>query len=76
LTAKVAKNAKVFEKAATPRPPQSRHPPLERSVMRGTHEHRMDQVCMGGPDEPGHDGEGGRALELARLAFLATLAVE
>jgi len=44
--------------------------------MRGTHEHRMDQVCMGGPDEPGHDGEGGRALELARLAFLATLAVE
>jgi len=23
--------------------------------MRGTHEHRMDQVFMGGRDKPGHD---------------------
>ncbi len=27
--------------------------------MRGTHEHRMDQVFMGGPNKSGHDGEGG-----------------
>jgi hypothetical protein len=35
-----------------------RHPPLElrSSGMRGTHAHRIDQVFMGGPDKPGHDG--------------------
>jgi hypothetical protein len=25
--------------------------------MRGTHEHRIDQVFMGGPNKSGHDGE-------------------
>jgi len=31
--------------------------------MRGTHEHRIDQVCMGGPDKPGHDGSMVKSLK-------------
>jgi hypothetical protein len=26
--------------------------------MRGTHEHSPSAVIIGGPDKPGHDGEG------------------
>ncbi|HZC16660.1 MAG TPA: error-prone DNA polymerase [Caulobacteraceae bacterium] len=37
--------------------PLNRHPPLERSGMRGTHEHSPIAVIMGGPDKPGHDGK-------------------
>jgi hypothetical protein len=33
----------------------NRHPPLERSGMRGTHEHLSAPVFMGGPNESGHD---------------------
>jgi hypothetical protein len=29
--------------------------------MRGTHEHRSRAVIVGGPDKPGHDGEGERS---------------
>jgi hypothetical protein len=34
--------------------------------MRGTHEHPMAQVFMGGPNKSGHDGEegGGRPVEV------------
>ncbi len=35
--------------------PPSRHPPLERSGMRGTHEHSRFPVIMGRPDKPGDD---------------------
>jgi hypothetical protein len=41
---------------STNAPSTLRHPPLERSVMRGTHARRMDQVFMGGPNKSGHDG--------------------
>jgi error-prone DNA polymerase len=37
--------------------PLNRHPPLERSGMRGTHEHSPITVIMGGPNKSGHDGK-------------------
>ncbi|HEX4196033.1 MAG TPA: error-prone DNA polymerase [Caulobacteraceae bacterium] len=35
----------------------NRHPPLERSGMRGTHRHSHSTVIMGGPNKSGHDGK-------------------
>jgi hypothetical protein len=46
LTAKLAKGAERVAARS-----HFRHPPLERSGMRGTHEHSRSTVIMGGPNK-------------------------
>jgi len=47
--------------------------------MRGTHEHQVDQVIMGGRDKPGHDEWGGRgafASPFVPFVFFVPFVVE
>jgi 16S rRNA (uracil1498-N3)-methyltransferase len=46
----------------------SRHPPPQRSGVRGTHEHGESSVIMGGPNKSGHDDESAVAGEEVRTA--------